>query len=60
METAVPALVPVFRTIVRRKDPIMLTLLLLAGLAWGGCRLAGAVLHTLRALPRCNQDMVFF
>jgi heme A synthase len=48
-----------FRTTVRRKDPTMLVLLTLA-LAYGGWRLTRAALRSLNALPRCNEDMVFF
>lgn len=37
----------------------MLALLTLAA-AYGGWRLVRAALRTLRALPRCNDDMIFF
>jgi hypothetical protein len=37
----------------------MFTILILS-LLWGGWRLAGAALRSLQALPRSNDDMVFF
>jgi hypothetical protein len=48
-----------FRTIVRRKDRIMLTVLALAGL-YAGWRIAAAALDAVRRLPHSNDDMVFF
>jgi hypothetical protein len=37
----------------------MLTILILAAL-YGGWRVARAVLESLRALPRSNEDMIFY
>jgi uncharacterized protein YneF (UPF0154 family) len=37
----------------------MLTVLVLAAL-YGGYRAARAAFETLRALPRCNEDMIFY
>lgn len=34
--------------------------LLILSLLWGGWRLAGAAVESLRGLPRSNDDMVFF
>jgi hypothetical protein len=48
-----------FRTTVRRKDPIMLALLSLAAL-YGAWRLGRATYDSLRRLPRSNDDLVFF
>jgi hypothetical protein len=48
-----------FRTIVRRKERIMIALLSIVAL-YGGCRATRAVLDTLRRLPRSNDDLVFF
>ena len=49
----------IFRTIVRRKEVAMFTLLILA--AWyGGYRAVRAALDSLQALPRCNEDMIFY
>ena len=50
---------PIFRTDVRRKEPAMFTLLILAA-AYGGWRVVRAALESLRALPRSNDDMIFF
>jgi hypothetical protein len=48
-----------FRTPVRRKDTVMLSLLVIAAL-WAGWRTVGAARKSLRGLPRSNDDMVFF
>jgi hypothetical protein len=37
----------------------MFTLLILAAV-YGGYRAVRAVLDSLRALPRCNEDMIFY
>ncbi len=37
----------------------MLTILLLAAL-YGGYRATRAALDSLRSLPRCNEDMIFY
>ncbi len=37
----------------------MLTILVLAAL-YGGYRASRAALGLLRALPRCNEDMIFY
>ena len=50
---------PIFRTNVRRKESTMFTLLILAA-AYGGWRVVRAALESLRALPRSNDDMIFF
>lgn len=42
-----------------KKGTPMFTVLILA-LLWGGWRLAHAAAHSLRDLPRSNDDMVFF
>ena len=57
---AVPCNAHQFRTTVRRKDPIMITLLVIAGIGYGGWRLTCAALRSLRGIPRSNRDMVFF
>ena len=49
----------VFRTIVRRKEVAMFTLLILAAF-YGGYRAVRAAARSLRALPRCNEDMIFY
>ena len=38
----------------------MITVLLLAGLGYGGWRLTQAALRSLEGIPRSNRDMVFF
>ena len=38
----------------------MITLLVLAGLGYGGWRLTRAALRSLQGIPRSNRDMVFF
>jgi hypothetical protein len=48
-----------FRTSVRRKETAMLVLFSLLA-AFGAWRLTRAALQSLRALPRSNDDMVFF
>lgn len=48
-----------FRTTVRRKETTVSVLLILLA-AYGGWRAIRAVLASLRALPRSNDDMVFF
>jgi hypothetical protein len=50
---------PIFRTNVRRKESTMFTLLIIAA-AYGGWRVVRAALESLRALPRSNDDMIFF
>lgn len=50
---------PIFRTHVRRKEPAVLTLLIIAA-AYGVARGAFLALSSLRNLPRSNDDMVFF
>lgn len=42
-----------------KKGSTMLALLTLAA-AYGGWRVLRAALRSLRALPRCNEDMIFF
>lgn len=42
-----------------KKGNAMLTILALAA-AWGGWRVARAALHSLRGLPRRNEDMIFY
>jgi len=44
---------------VRRKEIIMLTLLLIAAV-YGGWRVVHAALESLRGLPRTNEDMIFY
>ena len=38
----------------------MLTILILAGVAYGGWRVFRAARESLRQLPRRNEDMVYF
>ena len=38
----------------------MITLLVIAGIGYGGWRLTCAALRSLRGIPRSNRDMVFF
>jgi hypothetical protein len=49
----------VFRTTVRRKEIAMFTLLILAAV-YGGYRAIRAAVDSLRALPRSNEDMIFY
>jgi hypothetical protein len=53
-----PRSLSVFSTIVRRKEIAMFTLLILA-VVYGGYRAVRAV-NSLRALPRSNEDMIFY
>ena len=48
-----------FRTTVRRKESAMSILLILTVL-WGSWRVGRAAVESLQALPRSNDDMVFF
>lgn len=57
--TSPPESSTTFRTIVRRKEFTMYTLLILAAV-YGGWRATRAVLEALRGLPRSNDDMIFF
>ena len=50
---------PIFRTIVRRKELTMIAIFSLAVL-YGGWRIASAALDAVRRLPRSNDDLVFF
>lgn len=50
---------PVFRTIVRRKEIAVFTIFILAT-GYAGWRLARAALESLRGLPRSNDDMIFY
>jgi hypothetical protein len=54
-----PRSLSAFRTTVRRKEIKMLTLLILAAF-YGGYRAVRAALDSLRALPRSNEDMIFY
>jgi hypothetical protein len=38
----------------------MLTVLLIAAVSYGGWRVARALAVSLRGLPRCNEDMIFY
>jgi hypothetical protein len=49
----------VFSTTVRRKEIAMFTLLILAAV-YGGYRAIRAAVDSLRALPRSNEDMIFY
>ena len=51
--------VPIFRTIVRRKEVAMFTIFIIAA-GYAGWRLTRATLESLRGLPRSNDDMIFF
>ncbi len=54
-----PRSLPIFRTIVRRKEVNMFTLLVLAAL-YGGYRAVRAAVDSLHSLPQCNEDMIFY
>ena len=54
-----PPNLSIFRTIVRRKEPAMFTILVIAA-AYGGWRAVRAALESLRGLPRNNEDMIFY
>ena len=56
---SLPRSLPIFRTSVRRKESTMFTLLILAAL-YGGYRAVRAAVDSLRALPRRNEDMIFY
>jgi hypothetical protein len=38
----------------------MLAVLLIAAVSYGGWRVARALAVSLRGLPRCNEDMIFY
>jgi len=38
----------------------MLAVLLIAGVAYAGWRVARAITSSLRGLPRSNEDMIFY
>ena len=57
--SSLPRSLPIFRTIVRRKE-MPCSRFSSSPLLYGGYRAVRAAVDSLRALPRCNEDMIFY